>query len=486
MRASIKTLGAIAAIVGSALSKELPVDAELAAELYDSGVRHEQIMLLKEQIWEELKLEGAFESTQYTSFDKKKDYVACKDGVASYVPGDPKYTFRCKGLDLYDFKTHAELGSAFGRGAGSWGWTSPKGREFVAIAQEDGTSFSEVSKKGKLIYLGRLPQYTTALPSLWREIKGYKSYVVIGSEAYDHGVQIFDLRKLEKIDPKEPRVFSNEEDLDGWWNDSLPWGRSHNVVTNEERHYGVATGFQPRNGTLRAGLAFFDLKDPSNPKTLGGTGEDGYVHDAQCLVYRGPHLKYWGRDICYGYNEDSLTIYDVEDKSNIKVISRTSYEGVAYTHQGWVLDRNWQKYLILDDEYDEVNITKTGQYAYPVSYIWDVSNLEKPKQTGKFTGARRGIDHNQFVINGFSHQSNYGLGYSVLDLRSVPFDPSGKGIKEVAYFDIHPEDDNLPGGGNETFTGTWSHYPYFKSGYVVINTMTRGAFVVKRSKNTWW
>ena len=178
--------------------------------------------------------------------------------------------------------------------------------------------------------------------------------------------------------------------------------------------------------------------------------------------------------------------YDVQDKKNIKIISKTSYEGVAYTHQGWVLDRNWQHYLILDDEYDEVNITKTGEYAYPVSYIWDISKLEKPRQTGKYTGPRRGIDHNQFVIDGFSHQSNYGLGYTVLDLRSVPFDPTGKGIKEVAYFDIHPEDDNLPGGGNETFTGTWSHYPYFKSGFVVINTMDRGAFVVKRSKNSWW
>lgn len=249
-----------------------------------------------------------YDSTQYTSFGKNKDYVACKNGVASYVPGDPKYTFQCKDLDLYDFKTHAELGSSYGRGAGSWGWTNKKGREFVAIAQEDGTAFAEVTKKGKLVYLGRLPQYTTALPSLWREIKGYKSYVVIGSEAYDHGVQIFDLRKLEKIDPANPKTFSNEEDLDGWWNESLPWGRSHNVVTNEERHYGVATGFQPRNGTLGAGLAFFDLTDPTNPVTLGGSGEDGYVHDAQCLVYRGPDLKYWGRDICYGYNEDSLTM----------------------------------------------------------------------------------------------------------------------------------------------------------------------------------
>ena len=33
---------------------------------------------------------------------------------------------------------------------------------------------------------------------------------------------------------------------------------------------------------------------------------DGYVHDAQCLVYKGPHEKYLGHEVCYGYNEDSL------------------------------------------------------------------------------------------------------------------------------------------------------------------------------------
>lgn len=31
------------------------------------------------------------------------------------------------------------------------------------------------------------------------------------------------------------------------------------------------------------------------------------------------------------------------------------------------------------------------------------------------------------------------------------------------------------------FVGSWSHYPFFKSGYILINTMERGAFVVKRT-----
>lgn len=66
-------------------------------------------------------------------------------------------------------------------------------------------------------------------------------------------------------------------------------------------------------------------------------------------------MRYFGRDICYGYNEDSLTIYDVTDKvGNVtNIISRTPYPGVEYAHQGAVNNRTWQEYLFLDDEFDE-------------------------------------------------------------------------------------------------------------------------------------
>jgi hypothetical protein len=44
---------------------------------------------------------------------------------------------------------------------------------------------------------------------------------------------------------------------------------------------------------------------------------------------------------------------------------------------------------------------------------------------------------------------------------------------------VHPEDDDV--GGEATFTGSWSVYPYFESGYIVINSIERGLFVVKYS-----
>lgn len=174
--------------------------------------------------------------------------------------------------------------------------------------------------------------------------------------------------------------------------------------------------------------------------------------------------------------------FDVTDKTTTKIISRTSYEGASYTHQGWVTDTNWQTTLLLDDEYDEYDSAGEGAQHYPVTYFWNITSLEAPTLTGFFRNTyATGIDHNQYVHEGFSYQSNYGGGVHVLDLTSLESDPTGASVSEAGFFDIYPEDDDLPGGGVLDFVGTWGHYPFFPSGFIVVNTIERGAFVVKRT-----
>ncbi|KAK7428411.1 hypothetical protein QQZ08_005030 [Neonectria magnoliae] len=468
-------LGTVAAAASWSHAKEIKPDEAVAAELYDSGIIHNRLLDLKKAEWARQEEAGAFASEQWPELG----YTACVDGFAEAIQGDRNNTFRCHNVDLYSFVSHAALGSTGGRGSSSWGWTSDDGREFVAIGQLDGTAFAEIKENGQLSYLGRLPQYSE--PSQWREIRTYKHYAIIGSEAVGHGIQIFDLEKLLDLDPEDPVVFDAKTDLTGHFNALLPLGRAHNVVVNEELKYAAAVGGQPRTDpNCLSGLNFFDLTDPANPESLGCASGDGYVHDAQCLVYRGPDKRYQGRDICYGYNEDTLTIYDVTDKANVtNIISRISYEGASYTHQGWVLDAQNQEFLVLDDELDESRGQGPAEDGFPVTFIWDIRDLEKPKQTGYFKHPTKSIDHNQYVIDEYIYQSHYGAGLRVLDGRSIPEDPTGAGVCEAAWFDIYPEDDDLPGGGAVSFVGTWSSYAYFKSGYVFINTIERGAWVVK-------
>jgi hypothetical protein len=102
-------------------------------------------------------------------------------------------------------------------------------------------------------------------------------------------------------------TFDPKTDLTGYYG-NLPDGRAHNVVTTPDTDFAYVVGARPRNSTCRSGLIFLDLSDPSNPTSPGCAAGDGYVHDAQCLIYKGPHTKYNGHEICYGYNEDSLTI----------------------------------------------------------------------------------------------------------------------------------------------------------------------------------
>ena len=101
--------------------------------------------------------------------------------------------------------------------------------------------------------------------------------------------------------------------------------------------------------------------------------------------------------------------------------------------------------------------------------------------TGYYKSSVTTIDHNQYVLDGFAYQSNYGAGLRVLDVNSVRYDPTGSSVNEAAYFDIYPEDDGEKGGGSASFVGTWASYAFFKSGFIFVNTIERGGFVVKRT-----
>ena len=385
-------------------------------------------------------------------------------------------------IDFYDFVSHADLGSWTGEGSDCWGWVSRTGREFIAIGQNDGTAFAEITSKGKLVYLGRLPQQSVS--SIWHDMKVFKkNYMAIGSEAADHGIQIFDMTKL--LDPSlisSPKNFSITDDVTGFFG-GLPGGTLHNIVAHEGKDYIAAVGARPREDECAAGIIYIDVSDPSNPFQTGCSSQDGYTHDAQCVTYKGPDTRYTGHDICYAFNEDTFTIYDSTNRTGVgagTLLSRTSYVGASYTHQGWLVDTEWQQFLLSDDELDELFEVEPAADGYSAMYIWDISDLEAPVNTGYHKAAARSIDHNLYVHHGLAYQSNYGSGLRVLDVSSLPKDPTGGSIFEKAFFDIHPEDDDDL-TGEVDFVGTWSHF-LFPSGFIFVNTIERGGFVLKMKK----
>jgi choice-of-anchor B domain-containing protein len=212
-----------------------------------------------------------------------------------------------------------------------------------------------------------------------------------------------------------------------------------------------------------------DIRDPKNPKFAGcyadpatGNARTGYTHDNQCVTYQGPDTRYQGREICFNASETAVGIADVTDKANPKPIAVASYPNTAYAHQGWLTEDH--KYFYLDDEGDELS----GTVPKTRTLVWDVSKLDEPVLVKEFLGTTAATDHNLYVRGNYMFQSNYVSGVRVIDI-SDPANP-----KETGFFDTVPFGENVPG-----FAGSWSNFPFFKSGTIIATSMREGLFIMR-------
>jgi choice-of-anchor B domain-containing protein len=365
----------------------------------------------------------------------------CDAGFADIYP--------CDNVDLWKFMPTDSLGGAANLND-IWGFTFPEsGREFAIVGKSNGTAFVEITNPAEPIYLGTLPTHTTN--SLWRDIKVYDYHAFIVSEASGHGMQVFDLTQLSSVD-SPPVTFTETAYYDGF-------GKAHNIVINEESGYAYAVGTNTFNG----GLHIVNIQDPTNPVIAGDYAQDGYTHDAHIVNYHGPDLDYCGLEIAFNSNENTVTIANVNDKTDTQTISITPYGNSAYTHQCWLSEDH--QYLYVNDELDELQ----GLVTNTRTLIFDVRDLDNPVLINEHMGVTTSIDHNLYVRSNLLFQSNYRSGLRILDGSRV----SEAELTEVGFFDVQPTDDNA------VFSGTWSNYCYFPSGNVVVTDMYSGLFVVR-------
>jgi len=366
----------------------------------------------------------------------------CVEGTAAGFP--------CNRVDLLAFVPLAALGAGTSHANDLWGWTDgASGREFVLLGLESGTAFVEITNPTAPLYLGTLPTHTA--PSLWRDIKVYRHHAYIVSEASGHGVQIFDLGALLTV-TAPPVTFSAVAHYDA---ESL--SNAHNVAVNEESKFIYVLG----SNTCRGGLHMVNVEKPRQPVFAGCFSGDGYTHDAQCVSYEGPDGDYRGREVCFAFNEDTLTIVDVTDKKAPRMISRTSYPGVGYTHQGWVTED--QMFLLLGDELDEEDFGHTTR-----TRIFDLANLDRPILIGAYDAPTPAIDHNLYVRGAHVYQANYRAGLRLYGLDAVA---EGR-LSPAGFFDVYPADNRAE------FNGAWSVFPFFPSGVVAVSGIEQGLFLL--------
>ncbi|HLM56141.1 MAG TPA: choice-of-anchor B family protein [Pyrinomonadaceae bacterium] len=371
-------------------------------------------------------------------------------------------TFPCHKVDLAAFLPVADIDGTDAAGITAndiWGWTDPQtDKEYALLGLSNGVAFVDVTAPSSPVYLGNLPRHS--VDSLWHSVKVYKNHLFVVSEAVEHGMQVFDLTRLRGV--TTPQTFTETAHYNNF-------GRAHTIAVNEETGYAYAAGSRPGAGrtigvdTCGLGLHVVDVRDPAAPAFAGCVDQDGYVHETECVVYRGPDAQYRDHEICFNANEDTLTIVDVSNKAAPLQLSRSPYfgaYGVGYTHQGWLTGDHAR--LLVNDELDEQHL----KLAKNRTFVWNVSDLDAPFVETVFQGSTPSIDHNLYVRGLFTVQSNYRSGVRILDTRAAT-------PVEVGFFDVYPVDDQ------PLFNGTWSNYPFFASGTVIASGIEQGLFVLR-------
>jgi choice-of-anchor B domain-containing protein len=345
--------------------------------------------------------------------------------------GDTAFT--CSGIDLLSFVPQDQFGGSDPVGVGIlgggvsdiWGWVDPEPDadgvqdEYVMLGKTNGVAMFRITDPLAPEFLGQVPN-SSPLQLVWHDIKVYEDHAFIVSESAQHGMNVFDLTRLRAL-----------EAVPAGGNRTLPADvnyptafAAHNIAINEETGFayivGGNTGLAAPDQCL-SGLHMVDIRNPKLPVFAGchamGEGAAGllgvgvarsgqpvsYIHDTQCVVYRGPDEDYQGKELCFNSSEDHMSIVDVTNKLLPVQIAKVEYPDTAYAHQGWL-----------------TATSATSSWATSSTRATPPRRPARSSSTSATSTARRSsaptrattaaIDHNMYEKNGLVYQSNYAAG----------------------------------------------------------------------------
>jgi hypothetical protein len=178
--------------------------------------------------------------------------------AARCVEGMAADFFPCDNVDMLSHVSHAELGTTFVNDV--WGWTDPKtGNDYALLGASNGTVFVDISDPQRPEVLGRMPTASTSGGSSWRDIKVYRNHAYVVSEHNNHGVQVFDLKRLRGWDG-EYEQYEPDARYTGH-------GSAHNININEETGFAYSVGAGP----------FYSQGLPYTVTVNSASGQESYL-----------------------------------------------------------------------------------------------------------------------------------------------------------------------------------------------------------------
>lgn len=300
-------------------------------------------------------------------------------------------------------------------------YVHPDGREYAVVGTGGGTSIVNVTNPDNCYEVGFIPGST----SQWREMKSYRQWIYISTEAPGSGIQI-----VRMTDPEHPVLVK-------FWISSFD--RAHTLAVDSTRALLIANG--TRLGNIATGMRVMSIEDPENPVEIGFYGND-YVHDS------------WVRnDTLYAHCIQSgiARLFDLSEPTLPTEITAWGYPNAA-THSGETSrDGRW---LYICDERN-----------YSTLKVFDMSSPYFHELTEERTVNPLAIVHNVHVKADTAFVAWYTEGVRLFDLAE-PSLPT-----EWGWYDTYA---GFSGG----FHGVWE-VAYFPSGTFIASDIGGGLFVFR-------
>ncbi len=310
-----------------------------------------------------------------------------------------------------------------------WGYVDPNGIEYAIVGTRNDARIYELSNPNEPRLIAQIPGSS----SIWRDFKNFGPYIYQTTDQGTDGLRIIDMRFAP--DSVGTKLWHNRVVVR---NDTINMPTCHNLWIDTTQGLAYLAGCRVSAG----GAVILDLKeDPLNPVQVGLLDER-YAHD---IISQGDLL--FASEIYEG----NLGIYDANDKSDIRLLSR-SQTSSSFTHNAWPSDDG--RYIFTTDERAESFVD-----------AFDISDPRNPVFLDKYkpvTG-RGVIPHNAHFYNGYLVVSWYTEGVVILDVHRPD------NMVKVAQFDTDPNDAD----------GCWGAYPFLPSGIVLASDITTGFWVLK-------
>jgi choice-of-anchor B domain-containing protein len=307
-----------------------------------------------------------------------------------------------------------------------WSYVHHDGREYAILGTTDGTAIVNVTNPTSSYEVAFFP----GLASLWREMKQYRTYVYVATEATGGGIQI-----ISMANPELPVLVGTY---------ATGINHEHTLEVDSTRALLYCNG--TRLDATQTGMRILSLANPASPVDLGGYMVD-YVHD--CFP-RGDTL--FASCIYTGM----MRVLNVANPASITEITSWTYPK-AFTHSAETSKDG--KYLYVCDELN-----------YGTMKVFDIHDLMAHPQINEITVNPLAIVHNIHVKADTGFVAYYTEGIRLFDL-SDPTLPA-----EFGYYDTYA-------GYSGGFHGVWEIAPRFPSGTFIAGDMTSGLYVFRTNPN---